>query len=82
MIFRKNGFLNFAILKSSPNSETAPPDQKVRLSSLDIETTPVKLGAFLKTNLGSKFESDRNMFTTPNHGLNLLRWTNILDFLH
>ena len=31
------------------------PDQKV---------VSVKLGAFLKTNLWSKFESDRNMFTT------------------
>ena len=49
------------------------PDQKV---------LSVKLGAFLKTNLWSKFESDRNMFTMPNHGLNLLQWTNILVFLH
>ena len=69
MIFRKIVFLNFAILKSSPNSDTGPPDQKV---------LSVKLGAFLKTNLWSKFEN-RNMFTMPNHGLNLLQGTNILD---
>ena len=43
LIFRKIGFLNFAILKKcSPNFETGSSDQKV---------VSVKLGAFLKTNL-------------------------------
>ena len=40
LIFQKIGFLNFAILKSSPKSKNGPPDQKV---------LSVKLGAFLKT---------------------------------
>ena len=42
LIFRKIGFLNFAISKSSPNSETGTQIKKV---------LSVKLGAFLKTNL-------------------------------
>ena len=40
----------------------------------------VKLGPFLKTNLRAQMvRSDQNMITTPNHGLNLLRCSKILD---
>ena len=70
--FSKNGIFEFCDIK------------KVllipKLIPLDQKLISVKLGAFLKTNLWSKFESDWNMFTMPNHGLNLLQLTNILDF--